>query len=145
MQFPSLGWEDPLEEGVATHCSILAWNIPWTEEPGRLLSIVWVAKSQIRLNRLSTLAHTNVPSGWMLSQIWAYPLREVAWLVIKNSEFGNLHLNPVVKSCKACDLGCNQQFLSSCLSTCKMGLIYLMGLLGQREIICVTCLITLGI
>ena len=44
---PSLDREDALEEGVATHCSILAWKIPWTEEPGRLLSIVWVAKSQI--------------------------------------------------------------------------------------------------
>ena len=31
---PSLGWEDPLEKGVVTHCSILAWRIPWTEEPG---------------------------------------------------------------------------------------------------------------
>ena len=35
-QVPSLGWEDPLEEGVATHSSILAWRIPWTEEPGGL-------------------------------------------------------------------------------------------------------------
>ena len=32
----SLGWEDPLEEGIATHSSILAWRIPWTEEPGGL-------------------------------------------------------------------------------------------------------------
>ena len=31
-----LGWEDPLEEGTATHCSVLAWRIPWTEEPGGL-------------------------------------------------------------------------------------------------------------
>ena len=31
-----LGWEDPLEKGVATHSSILAWRIPWTEKPGRL-------------------------------------------------------------------------------------------------------------
>ena len=30
----SLGWEAPLEEGMATHSSILAWRIPWTEEPG---------------------------------------------------------------------------------------------------------------
>ena len=30
---PSLGWEDPLEEDMATHSSILAWRIPWTEEP----------------------------------------------------------------------------------------------------------------
>ena len=33
------GWEDPLEEGVATHSSILAWRIPWTEEPGGLQSM----------------------------------------------------------------------------------------------------------
>ena len=36
---PSLGWEDPLEEGMATHCNILAWRIPWTEEPGGLQSV----------------------------------------------------------------------------------------------------------
>ena len=35
----SLGWEDPLEEGMATHSSILAWRISWTEGPGGLLSI----------------------------------------------------------------------------------------------------------
>ena len=35
-QFWSLGWEDPLEKGMATHSSILAWRIPWTEEPGGL-------------------------------------------------------------------------------------------------------------
>ena len=35
----SLGREDPLEEEMATHSSILAWRIPWTEEPGRLQSI----------------------------------------------------------------------------------------------------------
>ena len=34
----SLGWEDPLEEEMATHSSILAWRIAWTEEPGRLQS-----------------------------------------------------------------------------------------------------------
>ena len=34
----SLGWEDPLEEGMATHSSVLAWRIPWTEEPGGLRS-----------------------------------------------------------------------------------------------------------
>ena len=35
-QVPSLGWEDPLEEEMATHSSILVWKIPWTEEPGGL-------------------------------------------------------------------------------------------------------------
>ena len=38
-QFQSLDWEDPLEKGMATHSSILAWRIPWTEEPGKLLSM----------------------------------------------------------------------------------------------------------
>ena len=38
-QILSLGWEDPLEEGITTHSSILAWRIPWAEEPGRLQSI----------------------------------------------------------------------------------------------------------
>ena len=36
MRVLSLGWEDPLEEGMETHSSILAWRIPWTEEPGGL-------------------------------------------------------------------------------------------------------------
>ena len=40
-----LGSEDPLENGMATHSSIFAWRIPWTEEPGRLYSS-GVSKSQ---------------------------------------------------------------------------------------------------
>ena len=50
----SLGWEDPLEEGMATHSSILAWRIPCTEEPGGLVSIAsqsvgynWATKHNI--------------------------------------------------------------------------------------------------
>ena len=42
----SLGLEDPLEKGMATHSSVLAWRIPWTEEPGGLHG---VAKSRTRL------------------------------------------------------------------------------------------------
>ena len=42
MPIQSLGWEDPLEEGMATHSSILAWRIPWTEEPG----VLWPVGSQ---------------------------------------------------------------------------------------------------
>ena len=38
-QVQSLGWEDPLGKGMSTHSSILAWRIPWTEEPGRLQSM----------------------------------------------------------------------------------------------------------
>ena len=39
MKVRSLAWEDLLEEASATHSSMLAWRIPWTEEPGRLLSM----------------------------------------------------------------------------------------------------------
>ena len=42
----SLGWDDPLEEGMATHSSILAWRIPWPEEPGRLQSMGWQRDGQ---------------------------------------------------------------------------------------------------
>ena len=38
-QVRSLGWEDPLEKEMAAHSSIVAWKIPWTEEPGRLQSM----------------------------------------------------------------------------------------------------------
>ena len=44
---PSLGWEDPLDKEMATHSSILAWRIPWTEEPGQVHG---VPKSQTWLN-----------------------------------------------------------------------------------------------
>ena len=41
MQLSSLGWEGPLEKAVATHSSILAWEVSWTEEPGGLQSMEW--------------------------------------------------------------------------------------------------------
>ena len=43
----SLGWEDPLEKEMATHSSILAWRIPWAEEPGGLQSM---GSKRVRLN-----------------------------------------------------------------------------------------------
>ena len=39
IQVQSVGQEDSLEKGINTHCNILAWRIPWTEEPGRLQSM----------------------------------------------------------------------------------------------------------
>ena len=45
----SLGWEDPLEKGMATYSSILAWRIPWTEEPGGLWPM-GLQESQTRLS-----------------------------------------------------------------------------------------------
>ena len=49
----TLGWEDPLEEGTATHSTILAWRIPQTEEPGRV-TVHGVAKSRTGQKQLST-------------------------------------------------------------------------------------------
>ena len=49
----SLGWEEPLEKEMATHSSILAWKIPWADEPGRLLHCLPLAppgKPKIRLS-----------------------------------------------------------------------------------------------
>ena len=45
-QIPFLGWEDLLEKGMETHSSILAWEIPWTEEPGGLQSDSLTLSSQ---------------------------------------------------------------------------------------------------
>ena len=44
----SLGWEDPLGEGMASCSSILAWRIPWTEDPGRLQSIGLQSVGQVK-------------------------------------------------------------------------------------------------
>ena len=54
MQVCSLDWEDPLEEGMATHSNTLTWRITWTEEPGRLQS----TGSQRVEHDGSDLAHT---------------------------------------------------------------------------------------
>ena len=58
MQVQSLGWEDPLEEEIATHSSILAWKIPRTGEPGRLQSVG--SQSWTRLKLLSMHACMNL-------------------------------------------------------------------------------------
>ena len=58
MWIRSLDWEDPLEESMATHSSILAWKIPWTEEPGGLQSMGSQRVGQYR----SDLACTHAES-----------------------------------------------------------------------------------
>ena len=55
-QTQSLSQEDPWEEGMATHSSILPWRIPWTEEPGGL-QFIGSQRSRTELKRLSTPAH----------------------------------------------------------------------------------------
>ena len=54
----SLGWEDALEKATATHSSILAWEIPWTEEPGGLQSM-GSKRSRTRLRQPSMHAGTH--------------------------------------------------------------------------------------
>ena len=57
MQVWSLGWEDPLEKGMATHSSILAWRTRWTEEPCGWTTVHGVAKSPTQLKQFNT--HTQ--------------------------------------------------------------------------------------
>ena len=54
MWVQSLGWEEPLEEGMTTHSSVLAWRTPWTGMPGGLQSIA--SQSQIQLKKSSAWA-----------------------------------------------------------------------------------------
>ena len=53
-----LSWEDPLKTGMATHSSILAWRIPWTEEPGGLQSM---GSQRVRHNTVTTT--TTIPTS----------------------------------------------------------------------------------
>ena len=83
MQEPQEMWvqplcqEDPLEKGMATHSSILAWRIPWTEEPGRLQSM------GSRLKRLSTHAHLlNLCCWWCLQFEGSLNITKQWWLLI---------------------------------------------------------------
>ena len=56
----SLGWEDPLEKGMATHPSILAWRIPWTEELGRLWSMRSQRARHIWVTLSLNFSHTQI-------------------------------------------------------------------------------------
>ena len=53
-----LGWKDPLEEGMANHSSILAWKIPWAEEPGGLQSIGHKESNMTEVTEHSTVLTT---------------------------------------------------------------------------------------
>ena len=80
MQVQSLGWEDPLEEEMATHSSILALEIPWTEKPGR--EIPWGNESQTRLSDWAcrhahlTFSLSTLTVRWTLAWLdWLHPFR----------------------------------------------------------------------
>ena len=61
-QVRSLGQEDPLEEEMTAHLSILVWRIPWTEKPGGLPSIGWQ-----KLDTTEVTEHANTCAGIMLA------------------------------------------------------------------------------
>ena len=65
---PSLGQEDPLEEGMATRCSILAWRIPWTEEPGTVHSPQGC--EELDTTDVTWRAHMHPRSLVMTSTLW---------------------------------------------------------------------------
>ena len=58
MQIQSLSWEEPLEEGMATHSSILAWRIPWTEEPHARATVRGGRKESDTTEATHTCTHT---------------------------------------------------------------------------------------
>ena len=97
----SLDWEDPLEEGMATHSSILAWRIPWTEEPGA----PWPTGSQKVGHNWSYLACTRacvVMVVVVLMVRWWWWCWVVTWLVLTSGLW--------VKD--ACHFTCLQSWIS---------------------------------
>ena len=73
MKLQSLSWADPLEEGMATHSSILAWRIPWREEPSRLQSIglqSWTWLSDLAHTHTHTHTHTQDCSTAISTEVY---------------------------------------------------------------------------
>ena len=63
----SLGWEDLLEEEMATHCSILAWKILWTEEPGGLQSMGSQGVGRSEHTRIQYMPYEQIAPSWSFS------------------------------------------------------------------------------
>ena len=81
IQVQSLGWEDPLEKEMATHSSILAWEIPWTKEPSRLQSMRsqrlghdCTNKQQQRTTHLGQGSPKSVALFWAPGALLSYTL-----------------------------------------------------------------------
>ena len=96
----SLGWEDPLEKGMATHSSILAWSIPWTEEPGKLQ---YMASQRARYWAINTFTFTTklsyFSSGEHILRFFTYLWKweTFAYVVL---EYKLYFLNCVASSCE---------------------------------------------
>ena len=86
----SLGWEDPLEEGITTHSSILSWRIPWTEEPGGLQSMGlrrvghdWAAKHSMHSQHWELLLNQEIRK-WF----WYTVYTGITWGALKQAVSG---------------------------------------------------------
>ena len=86
----SLGWEDPLEEGMATHSSILAWRTPGTEDPGGLQSIGW--RRGGHLSDFTFIFHFHA-----LEKETAIHSSILAWKIPRTEESGRLQSIGVTK------------------------------------------------
>ena len=98
-----LGWEDPLEEEMATHSSTLSWKIPWTEEPGGLQSMR-SQKSRTRLNDFTffliyTLSHFFLLSIFAHSKIFINDLLYGNYLTFISFAFN--HFQSVYSKCSS--------------------------------------------
>jgi len=100
MQFQSLGHEDPLDKGIATHSSLHAWRIPWTEEPGGLQFM----GSQRVGHNWSELARTRIWKQDVAMMFlcppnhhWMFPKIE-GILLYKHTSYGQFLVSPVISS-----------------------------------------------
>ena len=80
MQVQSLGWEDSLEEEMATHSSIFAWRIPWTEEPGRLQSTGLQESDTTECAHTHTHTHTDMINLGFLRSFSKFPMCQMVLL-----------------------------------------------------------------
>ena len=91
-QVQSLGWEDPVETGMATHSNILAWKIPWTKEPGRLEFISCKETDTTEQLTLSHFIPKNSSDSWVVVykefKSWASSFEN--FIPVKSASHSNL-------------------------------------------------------
>ena len=109
----SLGQEDPLEEGMATHSSILAWRIPWAEKPGGLQSL---ESQRVRVTKWLTISlfffwqkYFLMPPGHFLGCLLDQAASYVHWSLGCRLELNCAHRVPNVYILWYCKANCNRQ------------------------------------
>ena len=116
----SLGWEDPLEKEMATHSSTLAWKIPWTEEPGRLLSMgsqsqTWLSDFTLYFFRTSTWS--PLESHLSINTILGFPAgsdgKESAWGAGDIGSIPGLERSPGREHSNPLQYSCLENFMDS--------------------------------